>query len=664
MPHSNDYTVGYICSIETEYLAAVASLEEQHDGLDFISPHDTNNYTLGKIGKHNIVIAISPKRDWGLATTAIIATHMQRSFPTVTMILILSIAGGAPSERQDIRLGDIVVSSSRGSQGAVFQYDFVENAQDREFEPRGISMEPPAILQMAVNKLKDHYRAGHQLGETINGILERHPTMLREYSRPPLDSDVLHGSSYTNKDAENFGFAAYNDSSYVVPREPRTGYELSPKVHYGLVASGNQVIRDAVFRDRLAMQKNVLCFDAGAAGIMYNFPCLVICGIHSYSDTHATSEWNGYAAMAAAAYAKDLICKIPSRNDEAESKVNGIPFDQAVTKESKSEQRPLENECLVLTDSIEADQPRDYKDYTVGVICAIEFEMSAVRYMLDREHKRLKRQRGESIMYILGELEGHNVALACLPGSQGKGAAANVANDMRRTFPSIELRLMVGIGGGVPSPKNDIHLGDVVVSMPEGQYGGVVQYDLGKNTDDGFVLKGYLSPPPEILRSAVVIMRSDLRLSQSRVPEFLAAMAEKSHLIREHYQRPSADADELFDAEYQHDPKHDTCVECDKTKLVPRPTRGLVPKIHYGLIASGDQVIRSAKNAAEIGKRVVGDILCFEMEAAGILTELPCIVIRGISDYADSHKNDAWQHYAAGAAAGCAKELLSYLDPK
>ncbi|KAL7767262.1 hypothetical protein ACKLNR_001563 [Fusarium oxysporum f. sp. zingiberi] len=661
MPHPNDYTVGYICSIEPEYLAAVASLEERHDGLDFISPngiispHDTNDYTFGKIGKHNIVIAISPKRDWGLATTAIIATHMQRSFPTVTMILVLSIAGGVPSGQQDIRLGDIVVSSSRGSQGAVFQHDFGSKVQDREIEPRGVSMEPPAILQMAVNKLKDHYRAGHQLEESINGILERNPTMLREYSRPHPDSDVLYLSTYTNN---------YDDFSYIVRRERRTEYELSPKVHYGLVASGNQVIKDAVFRDRLATKKDVLCFDAGVAGIMYNLSCLVICGICNYSDTHVTSEWNGYAAMAAAAYAKDLIYKVPSRNDESETKVNGIPFGQAVTTEGKSEHRPLDKQRVVLTDGIELDQPRDYKDYTIGMICAIEFEMSAVRYMLDKEHKRLKRKRGESTMYILGELEGHNVVLACLPGSQGKGAAAAVAKDMARTFPSIELRLMVGIGGGVPGPKNDIHLGDVVVSMPEGQYSGVVQYDLGKNTDDSFILKGYLSPPPEILRSAVVIMRSDLRVSQSRVPEFLAAMAEKSHLIRDHYQRPSADLDELFDAEYQHDSKHDTCVECDKTKLVSRPTRGPVPKIHYGLIASGDQVIRSATNAAEISKRVFGDILCFEMEAAGIMTELPCIVIRGISDYADSHKNDAWQHYAAAAAAGCAKELLSYLSPE
>ena len=102
---------------------------------------------------------------------------------------------------------------------------------------------------------------------------------------------------------------------------------------------------------------------------------------------------------------------------------------------------------------------------------------------------------------------------------------------------------------------------------------------------------------------------------------------------------------------------------CDKTRLVHRPPRQPTPKIHYGLIASGDQVIRSASIAAEIDGRVSGDIFCFEMEAAGIATEYSCMAIRGISNYADSHKNDSWQHYAAGAAAGCAKELLSYVDP-
>jgi nucleoside phosphorylase len=303
----------------------------------------------------------------------------------------------------------------------------------------------------------------------------------------------------------------------------------------------------------------------------------------------------------------------------------------------------------------------DYEAYTVGIVCAQEFEISVVRYMLDIEHSRLPRKAGGSNLYILGELSGHNVALASLPGSQGKSAAAAVAMDMARTFPSIELRLTVGIGEGVPSAKNDIRLGDVVVSMPDGQHGGVVQYDLAKNTDDGIVLKGFLWPPPEVLRSAVVMMRSDHRISHSKIPDYMSAMFEKSDNLRDSYQRPR-DPDELFQSEYRHVSQQATCQFCDKTRLVTRQHRKPIPKIHYGLVASGDQIIRNASNAAEVDGRVLGDILCFEMEAAGIATKSSCIAIRGISDYADSHKNDAWQYHAAAAAAGCAKELLSYVS--
>ncbi|QKX60246.1 uncharacterized protein TRUGW13939_07389 [Talaromyces rugulosus] len=310
------------------------------------------------------------------------------------------------------------------------------------------------------------------------------------------------------------------------------------------------------------------------------------------------------------------------------------------------------------------EQDRRYERYTVGIICAIEFEMSAVRYMLDKEHQCLPRKRGDSTLYILGELSGHNVVLASLSGGQGKSAAAAIAKDMTRSFPCIDVRLMVGIGGGVPNEKNDIRLGDVVISMPDGQHGGVVQYDLGKQTENDFLIKGFLWPPPGVLRSAVGIMRSDHRVSKNKIPEFLSVMFQRGDDVRTSYQRPHEESDELFELGYRHVPNQVTCEKCNKTKVIQRDPRELMPKIHYGLIASGDSIMRSATNAAEIGGRVVGDILCFEIGAAGIMTEYPCIVIRGISDYADSHKNDAWEHYAAAVAAGCAKELLSYVDPQ
>ena len=50
------------------------------------------------------------------------------------------------------------------------------------------------------------------------------------------------------------------------------------------------------------------------------------------------------------------------------------------------------------------------------------------------------------------------------------------------------------------------------------------------------------------------------------------------------------------------------------------------------------------------------------MEAAG-LDDFQCLVIRGICDYADSHKNKIWQPHAAAAATAYAKDLLLQLAP-
>lgn len=303
-----------------------------------------------------------------------------------------------------------------------------------------------------------------------------------------------------------------------------------------------------------------------------------------------------------------------------------------------------------------------HEDYKVAIICALGFEMTAVRYMLDEEHSQLPTRSGDKNMYTLGKLSGHHVALACLPGSQGKGAAATVATNMARTFPAIEWKFLVGIGGGVPNDRNDIRLGDVVVSMPEGTYGGVVQYDMGKDMEDEFRQKGFLQPPPALLRSAAERMQSDHFIRDNKIQEYLEQMLKKGPRLSK-YKRPPTESDVLYESTYPHTSSLRSCKDCDKVRAVPRLVRSPDgPEIHYGLIASGDRVLQSAVKRDAIVEEV-GDILCFEMEAAGITTEFSCLVIRGISDYADSHKNDDWHHYAAAAAAGCAREILSLLTP-
>ncbi len=51
------------------------------------------------------------------------------------------------------------------------------------------------------------------------------------------------------------------------------------------------------------------------------------------------------------------------------------------------------------------------------------------------------------------------------------------------------------------------------------------------------------------------------------------------------------------------------------------------------------------------------------MEGAGVWDKLPCIVIKGICDYADSHKSKVWQRFAAAIAAAVAKAILERYTP-
>lgn len=117
---STDYTIAWICAILTEYAAAQEFLDEEHKGPDFVSPGDTNHYTLGRIRKHNVIIAVLPDGEYGTAAAATVATNIQNSFLNIRIGLLVGIGGGVPSERHDIRLGDVVVSAPRDGNGGVF----------------------------------------------------------------------------------------------------------------------------------------------------------------------------------------------------------------------------------------------------------------------------------------------------------------------------------------------------------------------------------------------------------------------------------------------------------------------------------------------------------------------------------------------------------------
>jgi nucleoside phosphorylase len=287
--------------------------------------------------------------------------------------------------------------------------------------------------------------------------------------------------------------------------------------------------------------------------------------------------------------------------------------------------------------------------YTVGWICALPVEMAAATAMLDEVHQAPQELHpNDHNTYALGKIFNHNVVIACLPAANyGIAPAASTAQQMLTSFTGIRFGLLVGIGGGIPQEGHDIKLGDIVVSEPKGQLGGVVQYDRGKELGVCFERTGWLNSPPEVLLTGVSALKARQWMGKSQIQEHLSSLATNN---------PSF-AHPLL----KHDERNAMNTICEmstqaRSELSYRDMQD--PAIHFGLIASGNQVIKDATTRDRL-RQELGDVLCFEMEAAGLMNNFPCLVIRGISDYADYQKNDMWQPYASATAAAFAKELLS-----
>jgi nucleoside phosphorylase len=306
--------------------------------------------------------------------------------------------------------------------------------------------------------------------------------------------------------------------------------------------------------------------------------------------------------------------------------------------------------------------------YTVGLIYVKPLEMNAIAVMLDETHEPVQLQVGDTNEYLLGRVGVHNVVIAGPPrGEQGKVAIAHVTTRISLTFPKVTLSLLVGIGGGVPHlPVHDVRLGDVVVGAPE--YGpAVVQYDLGKQYDNHFELRTLPVKPPEELRQIVNIVDCQFKMRKAGEENpFVKHLKryEQYPALLETYRRPTT-PDYLFDSNFAHDEKSE-CTSHDQKFRLSRLPREPVEDVHshYSTILSGDSVMKSAQVRDSLS-RLHYDSLCFEMEAAGMPDRYPCLVIRGICDYSDSHKSKGWQAYAAATAAAYAREvLLNLVDRK
>ncbi|EED22939.1 zinc finger protein, putative [Talaromyces stipitatus ATCC 10500] len=333
------------------------------------------------------------------------------------------------------------------------------------------------------------------------------------------------------------------------------------------------------------------------------------------------------------------------------------------------------------------NRPLTRDNFHVAIVCALPLETNAVLCSLDEiwhdAPQYYKKSEGDHNAYHFGRSGSHNVVVVTLPG-EGKVNAAGAAQSLKMSFNSIKLALLVGICGAVPFKKDrtEIILGDVVISEV------IVDLDHGRQYAGGFwrkdtLLDVYARPNEEILgllrtwKTAVILER----LRQG-TKDHLTTLLNNPHLDAWY---PGVSEDKLFRSEYEH--KHHTncltcyngaacdnartasctSLSCDKKALVPRQRLGEsfisefespTPFIHFGSIGTGDSVMKSARHRDNFAD--TENVIAFEMEGAGIWDKFSCLIIKGVCDYADSHKNKRWQAYAAAVAASVMKVVLEY----
>ncbi|CCF37257.1 pfs domain-containing protein [Colletotrichum higginsianum] len=342
-------------------------------------------------------------------------------------------------------------------------------------------------------------------------------------------------------------------------------------------------------------------------------------------------------------------------------------------------------------------RPRRREDFRIAVLCALQLEYNAATLafdeFFDEEGDKFGRARGDPNTYTTGRIGKYNVVMALLP-SMGTTTSAAAMASFRSSYTELKLAILVGICGGVPSPgtEREILLGDVIISKT------VVQYDFGRQLPHQFkpkdTLDDNLGRPKKDIRSLLSKLETERASDflQRRTNEILTQIqqaAAQAGRKRTRYPYPGAAQDRLFSPDYLHRHHDDadcgcddtwvcdmapdaSCIEleCDVAQLVPRErlevkkqhdregdaAKAQEPDIFIGRVGSGNTVMKSGAHRDSIAQK--HDLIAFEMEAAGAWDEVPCVVVKGVCDYADSHKNKKWQTFAAATAASTMKALL------
>ncbi|EAQ89249.1 hypothetical protein CHGG_05868 [Chaetomium globosum CBS 148.51] len=175
------------------------------------------------------------------------------SLPSIRVGLLVGIGGGIarPDEDYDIRLGDVVVSQPDGTTGGVCQYDLIKAKSGDRRERKGFLRPPPTVLLNALASIQaDHESTDSKVPNFLQQMLKKNPKMNRRSKQSPgyihqgTDNDRLFQPSCDHVPGPDCRGCNTADE---VKRDARD--TTDPEIHYGTIASGNSLVKDAATRD-------------------------------------------------------------------------------------------------------------------------------------------------------------------------------------------------------------------------------------------------------------------------------------------------------------------------------------------------------------------------------------------------------------------------------
>ncbi|EXK78276.1 hypothetical protein FOQG_17034 [Fusarium oxysporum f. sp. raphani 54005] len=310
-PRPNDrrgFEIAIICALPLEADAVEALFDHHWDDEDppfDKEPGDPNAYSTGVIGRHNVVLSYMP--GVGIANAAAVASNCGKSFTGIKLALVVGVCGVVPFKlnKDEMVLGDVIVSDG------IVQYDFGRQLPDH-FAHKGTLLDslgrPNQEIRGVLTKIRSlqHRRQlNAKIAEYLE-VLRQDPELRAEY--PGITQDRLFEASYRHaEDRKSCEQLGCNGELVLRRRLETAGVRPTPAVHFGLIASGNSVMKSGEDRDRIAAQEGVIAFEMEGAGVWDSFPCMVIKGACDYADSHKNKDWQRYAAATAAACAKALL---------------------------------------------------------------------------------------------------------------------------------------------------------------------------------------------------------------------------------------------------------------------------------------------------------------------------------------------------------------------